>query len=258
MSKIKKYFAYVLINLKKLKQYKADLIFNILSIFIWVSVGVFNIFIIFKNTNSFAGWDFSETALLYGTWSLTFSIYNTFGSGVLEIENYIITGNLDMLLLKPISTLYQVISSRINVMGIAFLIFGSIMVFIFSIKVSITWSFIKILYLIVTIITGGILIFSSYLIIGCIAFWTLKSNAAIRVGYDIHKFAQYPLDIYGKQIKVLLVFIIPYAFSNYYPIAFLLGKSNIFYSIISPIVSIVLFIFALLIWKMGLKNIRRK
>ncbi len=248
------YGSYFKVNIKKLVEYKGDFIFNLISVLVWVSIGLINIGIIFDKLQSLKGWSLPEISLLYGMWSLTFAMYNAFGNGILDIENHIVTGSMDVLLTKPISPLIQIVCSRINTMGVGFLVFGVVVMIISAYNINYTWNVLKILYLIVTSITGGLLIFATYLILGSLAFWLLHSTSAIRIGYDIHKFVQYPLSIYGDGIKIILVTIFPYAFTNYYPIAFLLGKVPVFYGILSPTFCIIIFILSLKIWRLGLKR----
>ncbi len=254
MKLLKLYGYYFKINVKKLIEYPMDFTFNVISVFIWVGSGLLNIIIIFSDLETLKGWHLAEIGLLYGIWSLTFSLYNAFGSGILDLEETIITGKFDVLLTKPLSPLFQIISSRISSMGIGFFVFGIVMVIITTYNIAIEWHLWSILYLLLTIISGGLLIFSTYLIMGSLSFWFLRSNAVIRIGYDIHKFVQYPIDIYNKGIRVLLSTIVPYAFTNYFPVAFILGKVKLFWGIMSPIVSICIFLVSMFIWRLGIKK----
>jgi len=254
MKLLRLYFDYFSVNLKRLAEYKTDFIFNLFSVFVWAGTGLFNIGIVFSKLKTFSGWSLAEVGLLYGMWSLTFSIYNAFGHGILDIENNIVSGKMDILLTKPISPLFQLISSRVNTMGLGFFIFGIVTMVISAYNVDISWNILNICYLIITSITGGMLIFATYLIIGCLSFWTIRSNSAIRIGYDIHKFAQYPLDIYGNGIKILLSTILPYAFTNFFPISFLLGKVSVFYGVISPLLCLIVFGISILVWAIALKK----
>lgn len=98
------------------------------------------------------------------------------------------------------------------------------------------------------------MIFATYLILGCLAFWFSRSSAAIKIGYDVHLLVQYPVNIYSGAIKIFLTFIFPYIFTNYYPISVLLGKEPVVYGIISPFACIFMLYLSLLFWKLGLKS----
>ena len=251
MRYISLWIAYLKVNMKRLLEYRADFVFNLISVFIWTATGLFNVLIMFTKITSFYGWGKYEVCLLYGMWSLTFSIYNAFGSGILNIENDIINGKLDISLIKPIDPLFIIVTSRINTMGIGFLIFGLCCIIYSLIKLNL-FLIPLIIYFLISAITGGGLIFATYLILACFSFWIKRSSNAIRVGYDIHKFAQYPLDIYGKGIKILLSTLFPYVFTNYYPTAFMLGKTSVFVGMISPIVCLLAFFLSIVFWKISL------
>lgn len=105
----------------------------------------------------------------------------------------------------------------------------------------------------IVFITFSYYIWSS-IILGSLAFWFLKSNAAIKIGYDIHKFAQYPLGIYGMPIKLVLSCVFPYAFTNYFPVAYLLNKCGLIMALLSLLVCVVGFVISLHVWNRGLKK----
>lgn len=118
------YLNYFKINIKRLFEYKCDFVFNLISVIIWCSANLFNIWVLFSKLNYINGWTFAQIGLLYGMWSTNFAIYCTFGNGILEIENLVVTGNLDCMLTKPLNPLLQIICLRINTMGIGMLIVG--------------------------------------------------------------------------------------------------------------------------------------
>lgn len=248
------YLFYFKINIKKLLVYRSDFIFNLISVTIWIAAGFFNITILFSNTHSLGNWGYNEVGLLYGMWALTFAVYNFFGNGILDIEDYIISGKLDILFLRPINPLLQIVCSRLNTMGLGFLVIGIVLVAVFSSGCAISWSLPLIIYFVAATLSGGLLIFGTYLALGSLAFWFLRSNAAIKIGYDLHKFAQYPLSIYGKPIKILLICIFPYAFTNYYPVLFILGKTKMIYGLSSPLICMAGFLLSLSIWRAGIKK----
>lgn len=251
---VKKYMYLLYLSLKKIQIYKADFALNFFAIFIWIGAGIFNIAIFFCNTESFGNWNLLETMLLYGMWTITFAMYNILGSGLLEVENYIVTGNLDTILIKPINPLLQILLSRINIMGVSFWIIGLLTIIYSLVKLQLEMSLGEIIFLVLSIVSGGLIIFSIYLIIASCSFWILKTSSAIKIGYDIHKFVQYPIDVYGKGIKFILCTILPFAFSNYFPIAALLHKVSYFWGGLSIGVSILVFVVAYWLWTLGLKK----
>ena len=72
--------------------------------------------------------------------------------------------------------------------------------------------------------------------------------------YGMNEFAKYPTTIYSMPVRIFVTYIIPFAFTGYYPALFLLTGENPWFNIGGVVlISAVLFILSLLIWNKGLK-----
>lgn len=108
---------------------------------------------------------------------------------------------------------------------------------------------------------SGFVIFSAITVItGTISFWTVKSEEIVSLltdnNYGLKNFCDYPIQIYSKEMQILLTFFVPYALTGYFPVANLLGKnlSHSWISYISPIIAFVIAITALEFWHAGLNH----
>lgn len=74
--------------------------------------------------------------------------------------------------------------------------------------------------------------------------------------YRLKNYCDYPIQIYGKGVQFLLTFVIPYAFTGYYPIAKLLEKEvpwpDICY--LGPVVALLFGGIAYVLWCTGIKR----
>ena len=66
--------------------------------------------------------------------------------------------------------------------------------------------------------------------------------------------AQYPISIYRKGVIFIFTFIIPYAFVNYYPLLYFLGRSDNILYLLSPLLVFIFLIPCLWAFKIGLKH----
>ncbi|WP_224037685.1 ABC transporter permease [Clostridium gelidum] len=179
---------------------------------------------------------------------------------MLDMESMIQQGQFDSILTKPINPLFHVIARQFE-----YTFAGHIVLYIFTFGISINkietqWSLGKILFFI-TFIFGAVLIHSAFMIItGSLSFFIVKSKVAVETAiYGLRSFLDYPLTIFNKFIQVVLTFILPYAFVNYYPAEYFLRKTNppIFNSALyymTPVVGIIMIILAILIWNNGIKH----
>ena len=72
---------------------------------------------------------------------------------------------------------------------------------------------------------------------------------------NISEFSKYPAAIYSNGLQILLSFVLPFAFTSYYPAAFILGNgvSAIFWA--GPFIAAALcLLLTTLFWNWGLKG----
>ena len=87
-------------------------------------------------------------------------------------------------------------------------------------------------------------------------FWTYKSNEVVWSVFQLHKLAEYPIEIYNKFIRILITFILPFALTAYYPTLDYLGlsESNLIYIILFVVIFV--WIIAIKVWNWALKKYR--
>jgi len=100
-----------------------------------------------------------------------------------------------------------------------------------------------------------ILFFGIFLLMASYCFITIHGLEVRNLLTDGGKqMAQYPIGIFRKGFIFIFTFIIPYASVNYYPLLYLLGKSNNTLYILSPLLIVVYLIPCFLSFKIGLKH----
>jgi ABC-2 type transport system permease protein len=257
----KLYFRYVVLQLKAEMEYRATFFPGIfMQMFGYIS-SFFTIWVLFSKFNSIGNWGFYEVAFLYSLNLITYSISSAIlWSPMMGIETKVQQGEFDSVLCKPINPLLHLIGQDFNYIFLSNIAVAVVMLGITFSGLSIVWTPSNVMWFIVVII-GGALIQSAILIIsGSISFWFVKSNSVVNTFiYSIRGFISYPITIYGIGIQVLLTFIIPYAFVNFYPSQLFLDKSgsDLFFSSFkygTPIVGIIMFVLAIFIWNVGVNK----
>lgn len=66
--------------------------------------------------------------------------------------------------------------------------------------------------------------------------------------------AQYPIGVFKKGFVLFFTFVIPYAFVNYYPLLYFIGKSNNTLYAFSPLIVFIYLIPCFLAFKLGMKK----
>lgn len=92
------------------------------------------------------------------------------------------------------------------------------------------WTFAKIIILFLSIIFATLIYTSIKVIAASISFWSKQSGGLIYIFYMFNDFAKYPVSIYNSIIKWIISFLLPFAFTAFYPASYFLTK-KIFYII---------------------------
>ncbi len=179
----------------------------------------------FGNIN---GWSYGQLAFLYGLSVISHALSMIFFIQGWFLGYYVIEGEFDRFLTRPLGVVYQFLFTQINIFGITDLVPG-IIVFIYGcIKVGLSFTLSNIGLIIVmligaTLIRGGI-----YVILGSSAFWTRSANDFGQYTQEIFdKTTMYPLSMYPESLQFILTYIIPIGWVSFYPVSGILGVENI-------------------------------
>ncbi len=241
--------------IKSQLEYKKSFITGFISQILVMFTYYFIILALFEKFDNIKGYTKFEVLLCFAIIQLGFSLNETFARGIDTFDNLIIRGEFDRLLLRPKNILLQVLSSDYDLIKISRILQSIIILVIALVKLKIKFNLIKVITLILMIISSVVIFFSIFLLMASYCFITIQGLEVRNLFTDGGKqMSQYPINIYGKHFIFVFTFLIPYAFVNYYPLLYLLGKSdNMLYSI-SPLIVFLYLIPATLSFKWGIKK----
>ncbi|WP_436514234.1 ABC transporter permease [Clostridium thermobutyricum] len=240
--------------LKTLMEYREDFLCGLFGFLLIQATSLIFINLIFNNIPSLKGWTLNEILFIYGFSQIPRGIDHIFTDYLWMFSGgSIVKGEVDRYLLRPLNPLFQVIANRFQPDGFGELIIGFILVIYSGMKLGLTVNFIMIIAFIIAVI-GGVFIYTGVkLITASMAFWIKNSFQCVRMGYELGGFAKYPVSIYPGGIRGILTFIVPFAFTGYYPAAYMLNKESFFKGIILTFIVGVIFIgVAYCVWLKGL------
>lgn len=257
---IRIYFKYFM-NSAKIHFYYNDMFMVLLGCLARDSVAVISIYFITQRFFDIGGWAMDELLFLYSLLYLSYGLSMLFFAGGRSVEEDISTGTFDRYLVTPMSVFFQSVVAKVDLLTSAsYCILGIALFKYASDSVGIFWDSQKIIILILSLI-GGMLIQSALMLIGSIlAFWTVKSgNVRFILFFNIRSFSIYPINIYPKIVRFILTFILPFAFANFYPAQYILGKDGIeasetLFAFGSLGVGIIVFLIVYAFWRVGIKN----
>ena len=220
-------------------------------------IELFFIWIIFQNTDNIAGWDFEHLLLLYGVMMLSISISDLLFDSTYEIGHRLIRkGKFDTILLRPVHPLISVLGETETSTALGYMVLSIVLIVSMLIKLQISVTLGLILKILYFGILGGFIIGGIQTIFSIAGFWTYKSNEVVWSVFQLHKLAEYPIEIYNKFIRILITAILPFAYASYYPTLDYLknGSNNLIF--ITPLVTMVIWFVAIKVWNWALNKYR--
>ena len=205
------------------------------------------------------GWNYGQLAFLYGLSVISHALSMIFFVQGWFMGYYVIEGDFDRYLTRPLGVLYQFFFTNINVFGVTDLIPG-VLVFVYGCmkcKVNIDVLFILQVLIILagaTLIRGGI-----YILLGSTSFHTRSAVDFGQYTQEImDKTTMYPLSMYPESLQFVLTFLIPVGWVSFYPASALLGMDSAYNRLLVPLITLAAGILVMLIagayFSMGLKK----
>jgi ABC-2 type transport system permease protein len=197
-------------------------------------------------------------AFLYAIWMLAHALNNALFANVADVPERIRDGDFDRLLVRPIDPLFGAIATPGQHFPDEFIL--ALVTFAgatWYAGIPPTFGFVAI---VPPIVIGGALIdFGIELFVSTLAFWFVRVDGLRWFALQLEtEFTRYPLGIYARPVRYVLTFLLPFAFMNYFPAAYLLGKNDatlglpLAIGLATPLIGLAFASVAYAFWRVGL------
>lgn len=250
------YLTYIKLLVRVMAQYRLDFLIMIIASILHDGATLLFLTVVFANIQQLQGWSFHEMLLIFGLSVTGRSLWNTFLDIPHRIQSYIRRGQLDILLVRPPSVLFQMAGENgINPPGLGRVAVGlsAILLALGNPTVDTQWWWV--FYLTIAILSGVFIQFSINMMLACLSFWfTNVHSLLITIGW-MNLFGQYPLHIFAWPLQFVLTWVLPFALMGFYPAAFLLrGEPYRVMGILAPFMGFLLFGLTLAIWRTSIRH----
>ncbi|MED1643373.1 ABC-2 family transporter protein [Brevibacillus agri] len=205
-----------------------------------------------------AGWNIYEVGMLYGISSTSVSLYRLFAPELHEFEKYVVHGEFDQMLIRPVSPLMLLLTRNLDLSRIGGVVQGVAVLVVALAGFAaegrpIGW---LALFSPVAIMSGGVIYFSMALASAALSFWThqMKDMLTFTI-YAPANASNYPISLYPGWLKWLFFSALPIAYMNYLPMLTLLGKGGgWYYPLAAPVAATVALLLARAFWNTGIRH----
>jgi viologen exporter family transport system permease protein len=240
--------------------YPASFTLDVVAQFIGQGIELVAILVLFTQVSALGGFSAAEVLLLYGLAATAFGLADLTVGQVEELPHYIRTGEFDVMLLRPLSTLAQLLSADVALKRLGRIAAG-LMVLGWSLAtLDLAWTPARVLLAVITPVTGAVILSSIWVASNSVSFWIVDGREmANSVTYGSNFSTSYPITLYGPWLRRALCYAVPAAFVAYFPALALLGRPDplglptaLQWS--SPLVAVVGVAVAGLIWRTGIRH----
>ncbi len=230
---------------KVMMQSKVDFIMGLAGFFFTQILGLTFLLLVFRQIPHLNGWSFEQLVFIYGLAQIPRGIDHLLTDNIwLVAYRYVINGDFDRYMLRPMNVLFQVISEKLQPDAIGELAVGIVLMVRALILGVVSMDGVKVIMFLVSMIAGAVIYTAIKLFFASLAFWVKQSGPFLQLAYEMADFAKYPIEIYNRLIRFILTWVIPFAFVAYLPALYFMDKGPFYMIFIECAIALVLWVIA--------------
>ncbi|MFF8593889.1 ABC transporter permease [Streptomyces sp. NPDC015220] len=212
------------VGLHRLTAYRMDFALGAGAFLVRVGLQTAVVGLVFRQVPAVGGWSYHEVLFLLGFSLLPRGLDHLFTDQLWELGRKLVQrGEFYRYLIRPVNPLFSLLSERFfHPDGLGELVVGAVLVGWSGSELGLDptpsqWAVAPLL-----VLCGALIHTSVKLLFASLSFWTVTSLPSMYAANQVSEFAAYPLDIYHPSLRVLLTWVLPFAFTSYVPCVYLL------------------------------------
>lgn len=216
--------------LKRLVEYRIDFLTGAFAFFFGQLFNVLFVFLIFRNITNLDGWSLQHIIFIYGFSLIPRGIDHLYADNLWKVAYFLIRkGDFDKYLTRPIDPLLHVLMEGFEPDALGELLTGIVLVSVSGTALGLQPTAAQWFLGIVAVCFGTLIYTGIKIIFASVALWTKRSGSLLHMVYMTSDFAKYPVSIYNAFVRTLVTYIVPFAFTSFYPASYILtGKDPLF------------------------------
>ncbi|HTQ09702.1 MAG TPA: ABC-2 family transporter protein [Fimbriimonadaceae bacterium] len=193
-------------------EFRANFVAKIIQNAVWIFFFLMVLLVIYRNTDTVAGWNRGDAFILFATVSLMNSIFTGFFFSLNEIPQHVRLGTLDFIITKPVDTQFWISIRKFEFGQIGTFLAGLAMVAIGVVSAHVHPSLVQWAGYLILIFSALLIFYSFNLILMTTGIWLVRVDNLWVLGETLTQIARFPIDIYGMALRRAFIFFVPLAF----------------------------------------------
>ncbi len=211
------------------------------------------IFALFAKTQVIANYTLTQAVFFFLTFNLIDTTTQLFFREVYRFRRLVVTGDFDLVLVKPINALFRALAGGADPIDLFMLIpYTVLLVYVGRMLGHVT--FVAVGLYIVLIFNALLIAASFHILVLALAILTTEIDHTIMIYRDLTMMGRIPVDIYREPLRSIITFVIPVGVMMTFPVKVFLGLLSPIWVVWSGALGILFFVVSLRIWKYSLRQ----
>ena len=243
-------------SLRSAMSYRSDFLILLAVSLLTQFMGVIFIASLYQRIPQIQGWTLWEVLFVYAASHFAQGVSTILFDGMWNLSDQVNRGDFDRVLLRPLSPVVQVASSKVGFTGFGYVTTGAVILVLALGHLEIPLSLAR-AFLFALLIACAVLVLAAIKLAACsISLWTHSpGNAAAFLVHSLSALTHFPITIYPIAIQGMITFAIPFAFVSYYPSLPVLRPASSLWLVAATIAATAVSVaIALAIFRRGVRN----
>jgi ABC-2 type transport system permease protein len=243
-------------------QYRASFVMDLLASTVFTGVDLVTVFVLFSVNGGLGGFGGREVLLMVGISSCAFPLADLAVGNVERLPAYVRTGLFDAVLVRPLSSLGQLLAMDFAPRRIGRAVQGLAIYGIALAAAPVDWWPGTVLLAVLAPLAGAAFFGALFVAGATVAFWWIESGElAFAFTYGGKDFSMYPATVFGGFFRRLFAYGLGFAFVAYLPALALLDRPDplgvpAWLHWCSPLTAMLAAGLAALFWRTGVRHYR--
>jgi ABC-2 type transport system permease protein len=235
--------------------YPANFLAHLIDSALELGTALAGLALIFAHTATLGGWRSDELVALVGVYFLVGGVIGlVIQPGMEQLTESVRDGTLDFTLTKPEDAQLLVSVWRVEIWKMIDVGLGLVILGIALARLGQRVGPAQAAAFVGTIVAGGIIVYSFWLILATTAFWLVRVENVLVIFQSVYEAGRWPVSIYPGWLRFALTFLVPVAFAITVPAQAIAGRLTWQTLLEAAGFAAALFTAARLFWRIGVRH----
>lgn len=234
-------------------QYRGNLVASAVGTLFWLTMALLTLAVFFRQTDALGGWGFWEVVVLLGVFNTLAGFVDALlRPGIGNLAEQIRNGHLDLVLSRPVEPQLFVSFRRLAVWRLADVAMGLALIAYALTRLGAWPTALQVAAFMVTLLAAIAVVYSLWVSLMSLAFWFVRVENLSVLFDAVFSAARYPVSAYPGALRLVLVYLLPIAWTTTIPASALTGRLGLGGAAVSAAVGAFALLLSRLVWRTAL------